>query len=98
MKKYPTAAGMDPEDAARALMSRMAKKPKTNPSGQNQTLPPQGGKEISPGGSPQRESEPSRWLEGGDLVTIVQPDGSRLEGYRVLPGGVDWEKPPDGEE
>ena len=38
MSKYPTAAGMDPEDAGRALMSRSVKKTGTPPSSDNDAV------------------------------------------------------------
>ena len=38
MKKYPTAAGMDPEDAARALMGRTVKKTGTPQSSDNDAV------------------------------------------------------------
>ena len=38
MSKYPTAAGMDPEDAGRALMSRSVKKTGTPPPSDNDAV------------------------------------------------------------
>ena len=97
MKKYPTAAGIDPEDAARALMGRTAKKSGTTPSGRSRRSLSRGEEVPVQVSSPRQESVPFRELQERDLVTIVHPDGTLEKGFRILPGGEEWNQTQDEE-
>ena len=97
MSKHPTAAGMDPEDAGRALMSRSVKKAGADPSGQSQTPPPQDDEVPGPDKSPRQESSLLPEWNPGDRVMIQGQDGTARE-FVIQEGGVEYDAPPlDGE-